>query len=132
MLLKNLPYKSYAKNIRNKMLSEKLRRKTIARNKRTEMLLKNLPYKSYAKNIRSKMLPENYEEKLSPKISVSKCCSKLILIVAIHRKVLPKKFQPLHFNFRPLPVYEPQDLNTRSCAVLITPRGLPLLPLLRL
>ena len=41
MLLKNLPYKSYAKNIRSEMLPEKLRRETIDKNKRTEMLLKN-------------------------------------------------------------------------------------------
>ena len=40
MLLKNLPYKSYAKNIRSKMLPKKLRRETIDKNKRTEMLLK--------------------------------------------------------------------------------------------
>ena len=41
MLLKNLPYKSYAKNIRSKMLPEKLRRETVVKNERTEMLLKN-------------------------------------------------------------------------------------------
>ena len=63
MLLKNLPYKSYAKNIRSKMLPKKQRKETIAKNKRTEMLLKNLPYKSYAKNIRSKMLPKKLQRK---------------------------------------------------------------------
>ena len=45
------------------MLPKKLRRETIAKNKRTEMLLKILPYKSYAKNVRSKMLPKKLRRK---------------------------------------------------------------------
>ena len=94
MLLKNRPYESYAKNTRSKMLPKKLRRETIAENKRSEMLLKNLPYKSYAKNIRSKMLSKKLRRetidkskrtemllkidrtKAMPKISVAKCCRK--------------------------------------------------------
>ena len=56
MLLKNLPYKSYAKNIRSKMLPKKLQRKTIAKNERFEMLLKvHLNSRSSKKSVFKKL-----------------------------------------------------------------------------
>ena len=39
MLLKSLPYETFLRNVRSGKLPEKLRRKTIVKNRRTEMLL---------------------------------------------------------------------------------------------
>ena len=68
MLLKSLPYETFLRNVRSGMLPEKLRRKTIVKNRRTEMLLKRLPDETFHRNVCSGMLQEktvkkNYRQK---------------------------------------------------------------------
>ena len=58
MLLKSLPYETFLRNVRSGMLPEKLRIKTIVKNRRTKMLLKRLPYETFLGNIRSWILSQ--------------------------------------------------------------------------
>ena len=51
--------------------------KTTIKNDRTEMLSNNLSAKPIVQNVRPKMLAEKASEKLSPKITVLKCCLKI-------------------------------------------------------
>ena len=83
--------KPFLGTIRSGILPEKLRRKTIVKNRRTEMLPKKTAKKNYCQNRRSKMLPmKNYRrnrctemlikslpyEIISQKKSVAECCRK--------------------------------------------------------
>ena len=64
MLLKKTPAQNdFQKNIRNRIMSDEVPRKSVAEKNRTELLLKKLTLKTFVKSIRSRMLLEKVSVK---------------------------------------------------------------------
>ena len=59
-MAQKLPLVTIVKNMRCKMLPDKILRNRVAKNKRTKMLLKKLPLATFVKQMRSEMLPEKH------------------------------------------------------------------------
>ena len=72
-----LSSKTVVQIVCNEMLAWEPFEKTTNKNDRTEMLSNNLSAKPIVQNVRPKMLAEKASEKLSPKMTVLKCCLKI-------------------------------------------------------
>ena len=58
MMLRKLLLETFVKNLRSKMLPEKLLRNSVAKNDRIKQLLKKLPLETFVKERCNRMLPK--------------------------------------------------------------------------